>query len=53
MYGIIDCDNTTIQQTKSNLDQNYAKLCNRMNLEWKRCIKDASGMKEGLPSQAI
>lgn len=37
---------TTIQQTKSNLDQNYAKLCNRMNLEWTRCIKDAGGMQE-------
>ena len=37
---------TTIQQTKNNLDQNYAKLCNRMNLEWTRCIKDAGGMKE-------
>ena len=37
---------TTIQQTKSNLDQNYAKLSNRMNLEWTRCIKEAGGMKE-------
>ena len=37
---------TTIQQTKSNLDQNYAKLCNRLNLEWTRCIKDAGGMQE-------
>lgn len=37
---------TTIQQTKSNLDQNYAKLCNRMNLEWVRCIKDAGSMNE-------
>ena len=37
---------TTIQQTKSNLDQNYAKLCNRMNLEWTRCIKEAGGMQE-------
>jgi len=37
---------STIQQTKSNLDQNYAKLSNRMNLEWTRCIKDAGGMKE-------
>ena len=36
---------TTIQQTKGNLDQNYAKLCNRMNLEWTRCIKDAGGMQ--------
>ena len=37
---------TTIQQVKNNLDQNYAKLCNRMNLEWTRCIKDAGGMNE-------
>jgi len=37
---------TTIQQTKTNLDQNYAKLCNRMNLEWTRCIKDAGSMQE-------
>ena len=36
----------TIQQTKNNLDQNYAKLCNRMNLEWTRCIKDAGGMSQ-------
>ena len=36
---------TTIQQTKTNLDQNYAKLCNRMNLEWTRCIKDAGSMQ--------
>ena len=37
---------TTIQQTKSSLDQNYAKFCNRMNLEWLRCIKDAGGMNQ-------
>lgn len=36
----------TIQQTKNNLDQNYAKLCNRMNLEWTRCIKNAGGMSQ-------
>lgn len=34
----------TVQETKLNLDQNYAKLCNRMNLEWTRCIQDAGGM---------
>lgn len=33
-----------IQQVKLNLDRNYAKLCNRINLEWMRCIKDAGGM---------
>lgn len=37
---------TAIQHTKTNLDQNYAKLCNRMNLEWTRCIKDAGGIQE-------
>ncbi len=37
---------TTIQQAKYRLDQNYSKLCNRINLEWIRCIKDAGGMKE-------
>ena len=36
----------TIQRTKNILDQNYAKLCNRINLEWIRCVKDAGGMKE-------
>jgi len=36
----------TIQQTKAKLDQNYSKLCNRMNLEWTRCIKEAGGMRE-------
>ena len=37
---------TTIQQIKSNLDQYYSKLCNRMNLEWICCVKEAGGMKE-------
>ena len=37
---------STIQQTKGSLDQNYSKLCNRMNFEWTRCIKDAGGMGE-------
>jgi len=36
----------TIQQTKSKLDQNYAKLSNRINLEWTRCIKEAGGMSQ-------
>ncbi len=37
---------TTIQQTKQRLDQNYSKVCNRINLEWIRCIKETGGMKE-------
>ena len=35
----------TIQNTKGNLDNNYSKLCNRMNLGWIHCIKDAGGME--------
>lgn len=34
----------TVQNVKANLDINYAKLNNRINLEWIRCIKDAGGM---------
>ena len=36
----------TIQQTKNKLDLDYSKLCNRLNFEWIRCIKDAGGMGE-------
>ena len=36
----------TIQKVKLNLDQNYSKLCNRINLEWTRCLKETGGMKE-------
>lgn len=49
LYFKIDPSNelfVTIQQAKGNLDQNYSKLCNRMNLEWVRCIMDAGGMNE-------
>src|SRR5574344_56964 len=34
----------TIQKVKANLDVNYAKLSNRINLEWMRCLKEAVGM---------
>lgn len=33
-----------VQKVKHNLDVQYAKLCNRINLEWMRCVKDAGGM---------
>ena len=32
------------QKVKHNMDLQYAKLCNRINLEWMRCLKDAGGM---------
>ena len=34
----------TVQKVKRNLDIHYAKLCNRINLEWIRCVKEAGGM---------
>lgn len=34
----------SIQKVKRNLDQNYSKLCNRINLEWTRCLKETGGM---------
>lgn len=34
----------TIQKVKLSLDQNYSKLCNRINLEWTRCLKETGGM---------
>lgn len=34
----------TIQTVKKSLDVNYAKLANRINLEWTRCLQDAGGM---------
>ena len=33
-----------IQKVKLSLDQNYSKLCNRINLEWTRCLKETGGM---------
>ena len=35
----------SIQTVKRNLDQNYSKLCNRINLEWTRCLKETGGME--------
>ena len=34
----------SIQTVKRNLDQNYSKLCNRINLEWTRCLKETGGL---------
>lgn len=34
----------TVQKVKLALDSYYAKLCNRINLEWMRCVKEAGGM---------
>lgn len=34
----------TVQKVKLALDSYYAKLCNRINLEWMSCVKDAGGM---------
>jgi PglZ domain. len=34
----------TVQKVKRALDTHYAKLCNRINLEWIRCVKEAGGM---------
>lgn len=36
----------TVQNVKLRLDQNYSKLCNRINLEWIRCLKETGGMNE-------
>ena len=35
-----------IQKVKLRLDQNYSKLCNRINLEWARCLKETGGMND-------
>ena len=37
---LFDC----IQKVKLSIDQNYSKLCNRINLEWTRCLKETGGM---------
>lgn len=34
----------SIQTVKKALDVHYAKLANRMNYEWLRCVKDAGGL---------
>ncbi|MCD8296130.1 MAG: hypothetical protein LUC88_00995, partial [Prevotella sp.] len=31
------------RQTKENVDQHYAKLANKLNLEWTACLKDCGG----------
>lgn len=36
----------TVQKVKLRLDQNYSKLCNRINLEWTKCLKETGGMNE-------
>jgi len=36
----------SVQKVKLSLDQNYGKLCNRINLEWTRCLKETGGMNE-------
>lgn len=33
-----------VQKVKHNLDMQYAKLCNRINLEWMCCVKEAGGI---------
>lgn len=33
----------SVQSTKQTLDEYYAKLINRLNLEWTRCLKDTNG----------
>lgn len=35
-----------VQKVKRGLDQNYSKLCNRINLEWTGCLKETGGMDE-------
>lgn len=35
----------TMQKVKKQIDQHYAKLTNRMNLEWSKCIQEAGGMQ--------
>lgn len=34
----------TIQKVKYALDIYYAKLCNRINLEWMHCVKESGGL---------
>ncbi|MCD8203413.1 MAG: PglZ domain-containing protein [Prevotella sp.] len=33
----------SVRQTKEEVDQHYAKLTNRLNLEWTGCLKDCGG----------
>lgn len=43
----------TVQKVKHDLDSRYAKLCNRINQEWMRCLQEAGGMNavDGLRQQ--
>lgn len=34
----------TMQKVKRELDLQYGKLCNRINLEWMRCVNETGGM---------
>lgn len=34
----------SVQKVKYALDVYYAKLCNRINLEWMRCLKESGGL---------
>ena len=33
-----------VQKVKRGLDQNYSKLCNQINIEWTRCLKETGGI---------
>lgn len=33
-----------VQEVKRAADNSYAKWCNRLNLEWTQCLKDAGGL---------
>lgn len=33
-----------MQKVKRELDLQYGKLCNRINLEWMRCVNETGGM---------
>ncbi len=35
-----------VQRVKLRLDQAYSKLCNRINLEWTKCLKETGGLNE-------
>lgn len=35
----------TMQEAKADIDANYAKLTNLLNIEWLRCVRECGGMK--------
>lgn len=46
-YFSVDPSNelfNTVQQVKANLDVNYSKFANRLNLEWLKCVVDKGGI---------